>query len=409
MEQKKSRLLSRDFILSMTAVTGTSFVNYFFFSTLPLYAEKLTGTARYAGFLSLAYSAMALIFRPMTGIISDRHGRVKLIILGAALCTISCVLYSFTTGLILLLLIRILNGGGMSIGATSAGAAIPDIVPEDRLTEGIGIFGLSTTVAQALGPTIALSIVGDGQMSSFNTLFFVAAAFCGVSFICGCFIKYERGMKKHDRPIKNIPEQKQPQITGEGKMFLGIDPRIWSLVVVFMLFFFGYSSVLSYITLFGQVRGFQTRFLGLYFFVSAGGMLLSRLVLGRIADKRGADIVIIPGLIVAAACLAAIPVAPSLPLLIITALPYGIANGALVPAINAAMFKRSSPLRRGSVSAAYYIAVDVGISLGTPVMGYVADYVGFNWVYWLSSLTVLIALLLYIRFASDKRNNQRLQ
>ena len=485
LETEKTRLISRDYVLAMVAVMGTNFVNYFFFSTLSMFAKTLTDTVRYAGYLSLAYSATALVVRPLSGFFSDRHGRVKLIIFGTALCTVSCLCYtltpglvlaSFTPGIILLVIVRILNGIGMSSSTTSAGAAIPDIVPKPKLAEGIGIFGVGNTLAQALGPTIALAIVADGELSSFNTLFFIAAAFCAVSCVSGCFIKYERTGKRNNppgaipaigetptgapadaladaldesglapahisdaaaasgqlgdwtdggTPAGGDPADSEADVGGGtavsietadvetadvdttvsvgGRMIFGIEPQIFGLFMVLMVYFIGISGVLSFLTLFAQDRGFQVEYIGLFFFVSAAGVLLSRLVCGKVVDKRGADVIVIPGLLVMAACLAMIPIAPSLPLLICVALPYGIASGAVGPAFNATMFKRSSPNRRGAVSAAYYVAVDVGITLGTPVMGLIADYVKFEWVYWISAVAVCLAFLLYLRFGSDRR------
>ena len=417
-----TKLLSRDYILIMAAVVGTSFVNNFFFSTLSLFAETLTGTARYAGYLSLAYSATALVIRPLSGILSDKHGRVKLIIGGAVICTVSCFLYSFTTGLVLLLMIRILNGIGMGMNQTCAGAAVPDIVPKERLAQGIGIFGLYSTVAQAVGPFIALAIVGNGELRNFRTLFYVATAFCGVSFVCSCFIRYERDRKREstsahepaiasetkDAVSKQAPASAAAQSNTEIKTILGVEPQVLGLVIMLMLYFVGVSGILSFLTLYAKNRGFPIEYLGFYFFVNAGGVFASRMIFGRIVDRRGGDIVIIPGLIVIASCLAIIPIVPSLPFLICMALPYGLASGAVGPALNSAMFKRCSPKRRGAVSATYFVAVDIGITVGTPIMGLIADYIGFNWVYWLSSAIVCVAFLLYILIGSDKNYERRL-
>ena len=481
--ESRASLLSTDFVLIIIAGLGTSFVNNFFFSSLSLYADKLTGTVAYAGYLSLAYSVTALVIRPVSGLISDKYGRVKLIVVGAALCTVSCLMYNMTTGLILLLMIRVFNGIGMSLNSTSAGAAIPDIVPREKLAQGIGIFGLGSTLAQAIGPFIALSIVGDGSMSNFRTLFFVAAAFCAVSLIGSCFIRYEHKAREAEKErlaeevklaeaqalserldlseVSDLPvisaasddsDIKKPtrdelvargesalgrevvraevvtrseEVTHgehsrgelvthseparsesevpESKTIFGLERQILSLFIMLLVYFVGISAVLSYLTLFAEKQGFALEHLGWYYFVNAGGVMISRLFFGKLVDKRGGDIVIIPSLIVIASCLALIPLAPSLPLLICIALPYGLASGASGPAMNAAMFKRCSPKRRGAVSAAYFVAIDIGISLGTPIMGLIADAVDFRYVYWLSAAIVGAAILIYIFFASDKR------
>jgi len=401
LQENKTRLFSRDYIFIMIAALGTSFVNYFFFSSLSLYAEKLTGTVAFAGYLSLAYSVTALVSRPISGLLSDRHGRVKTIILGTALCVLACVLYGFTTNLILLLLIRVLNGIGMSMNTTSAGAAVPDIVPKERLSEGLGYFGLYTTVAQAIGPFIALAIIKGGELRDYRMLFFTSAVFCGVSCISGCFVKYERGMKR-ERPANRTPELEQADIPA-GKVIFGFELPVLGPALVMMLYFFGISSILSFMTVYGKSREFPVNQLGWFFFVSAGGILLSRLLFGRVVDKRGGDVIVIPGLIATAASLAVVPLVPSLPYLILLALPYGVASGVIGPSINAAMFKRCSPGRRGSVSAAYFAAVDVGITLGAPVMGWIADSAGFFWVYLLSAIVLGLAFLIYVFFVSDKR------
>ena len=533
MEEGNTRLFTRDYILVMIAVMGTSFVNYFFFSTLSLFAEKLTGTVVFAGYLSLAYSATALITRPISGMLSDRRGRVKILIIGSALCVLACILYGFTISLVLLLLIRVLNGIGMSMNTTSAGAAVPDIVPKERLAEGIGIFGLYTTVAQAIGPFIALAIVGSGELNSFKKLFLVSAAFCGVSFIAGCFVRYERRLNRKNlaeraaqasqaeqaalaepaqavqteptvlvkpaeqaaqmaqavrivqpqaepaqavqteptvlvkpaeqaaqmeqaalaEPVQAVqtvqaqaalaePVQAEPTVLvvsaqaelaaqtvqpqaalaelspapvdiqeqekPEGKTFLGFELQVLGPALVMMLYFFGISSILSYMTLYGKTRGFQVEYIGWFFFVSAGGLFLARMLFGRVVDKRGGDIVVIPGLVVIAICLALIPSVPSLPLLILLALPYGVASGAVGPSINASMFKRCSPKRRGAVSAAYFAAVDIGITLGAPVMGWIADNINFSWVYWMSGAVVGATFLIYVFFVSDRSYKRRL-
>ena len=401
LEAKKTPLFNRDFILVMIAAMGASFVNYFFFSSLSLFAEKLTGTVAFAGLLSLAYSATALVMRPVSGIISDRQGRVRLLIVGSALGAVACMLYSFTTSLVLLMMIRVLNGVGMSMNTTSAGAAVPDIVPRERMAEGVGIFGLYATVAQAVGPFIALAIVGNGEFSDFNRLFYVSAAFCGVSFICACFVRYERD-KKNEPQSKREDVAVQETDEPEGRVIFGFDVRVFGPSLVMMLYFFGISSILSFLTLYGKNRGFQVEHLGWFFLVSASGLLCARLIFGRIVDRRGGDVVVIPGLIVIALCLFAIPMMPTLPLLICVAFPYGVASGAVSPSINAIMFRRCSVKRRGTVSAAYFASVDIGITLGAPIMGWLADRLNFTWVFWLSAAVVGVTILIYVFFVSDR-------
>ena len=176
--QKPERLLSKDYILIMLAATGTSLCNFFFFTAMPLYAEKIGGSNVYGGLMLTVYSLAALFARPITGIISDRFGRVKLLIAGALICSVACALYGVTTAIILVLAIRVLNGIGFGMHSTSAGAVVADVIPKSRMSEGLGYFNLYAILATFAGPAIALEIVKDDRIQSYHTLFFIASGLC---------------------------------------------------------------------------------------------------------------------------------------------------------------------------------------------------------------------------------------
>ena len=416
MDNNRTRLFSRDYILVMMAAVGTSFVIYFFLSTLPLFAETLTGSIAFAGFLSLSTSITALVTRPVFGMLSDKYGRVAILVAGAAISAVACVLFSFTTslvvysltaGLVMLVAIRVIHGIGFSMNQTSAGAAIPDIVPKERLAEGVGIFGIIWTMGQAGGPLIALTIVGNGELSRFNILFFLSAGLCAFSTIAGCMIKYERGAKHKEKEVPKQPEVKEESSTPEVKTIFGFEKQLLGPALVTILYFFSIASILSFLTLYGRSRGFRVEHLGWFFFASAGGVLIARLMFGRIVDRRGFDIVMIPGFITLALSLFAIPFAPSVIYVILLGFPYGLATGAIGPPVNTMMFKRTSPKRRGSASAAFNMSGDLGITLGAPTMGLIADYIRFDWVYWFAAALAIVGLLIYVLFVSDKRYNKK--
>ena len=56
--------------------------NYFFFPTLPIYAQNLTGSAACAGLMTGVYTFAALAVRPFSGVLSDRFGRKHVILTG---------------------------------------------------------------------------------------------------------------------------------------------------------------------------------------------------------------------------------------------------------------------------------------------------------------------------------------
>lgn len=408
MEKKRERLWTRDYIIIMIAAAGTSFCNYFFFTGMPLYAEKLTGTSIYAGLVTSVYSLAALIIRPVAGVLSDKIGRVKILIIGAAICTVACLGYNIRGGAAaaaaLLLVFRALNGVGFGMHSTCAGAAVADVIPPARMTEGVGFFGLYATVAQAFAPMIALAIIGGESMGEYRNLFFVSAALCAVSFVCDMNIKYERKKKSSgDLPREEASVPKKPEALPPDKLpktFLGFEYAVFLPMAVVLLAQIGLSSVSGFLSLYAKDVGIEG--VGMFFTVSAVGVFAARFLFGRIVDKKGADVVVIPALVAIALSVVAVGFSKTLPALLITAVPYGLANGAFGPTMNTMMFKRCSPQRRGTASAAFFAALDVGFTIGPAVLGFIADLSGYAAIYRASGVFILLAFVVYTFFASDR-------
>ncbi|WP_159435450.1 MFS transporter [Sporobacter termitidis] len=411
--QKPERLWTKDYIIVMLASFGTAFCNYIFFTALPLYAQKVSGSEFYSGLMLTVYSFAALLARPFSGIFSDKFGRVRLLIIGAFICAVACALYGITTAIILLLAIRVINGFGFGMHSTCAGAVAADVIPKSRMSEGIGYFGLYATFAAAFAPFIALTVVGKGEIRDFQQLFFIAAALCLASMIFDCCITYERKRKK---ALRETALQGGQSKTAAGpaaeeaaakpaaplpKTFLGFEYAVFQPMAVLILLFFAQSSINTFLTLFAEARALGN--IGLYFTINAVGLFASRVLFGRLTDRLGPDIVVIPGIIGIVVCLAAIPFVHTPLLLYIIAAPMGLASGAVYPAINSMIFLRCSPQRRGTASAAYFAAIDIGFMIGGLVFGAVADTLGYSVVYWAAAVLTALALGLYLKAVAVKK------
>jgi len=377
----------------MLASAGISFCNYFFFSTLPIYAQNLSGSTVYAGLMTGAYTLAAMVVRPFSGIFSDKFGRTRLLVLGAFICSIACALYNFAAGLIILIAVRLLHGVGFGVHSTCAGAVAADVIPKSRMAEGLGYFGLYGTIAAAVAPGMALSIIGSGEMSKFHALFILATAISFASMLFDCFITYER-KKKNSLNRETILENRTNSDDALcPKTWFGFEYAVFLPATVVMLLHVALSSVTSFLTLFVLERNLGN--VGLFFTFNAAGLFLSRVFCGKVVDQRGANVVVVTGIMVLSACFALVPFANSLIYLYMIAVPLGLAQGAVVPAIYSLMFNLCSPKRRGTVSAAFSSAIDIGYGVGSISFGFLAA--GFNYyvVYLAAMLCALAALIIY--------------
>jgi MFS family permease len=406
---KKEKLWHKDYITIMVAACGIAFTTHFFLSTLPIYAQKLSGTAAYAGFMTGAYTLSALAVRPISGILTDKIGRVKMLMAGAFMCAVACVCYNFAGSIILLIALRVMNGIGFGIHSTASGAVAADIVPKSRLMEGLGYYGLYGTIAQAIAPAIAISIVADGHTDKFTFLFILASVISIGSMILDYTISYERKRKKVIAKAVDVNRvgQKNNHYTQNetgneksSKTFFGFEYAAMLPALVILLIFLGQSSIMSFLALYANEAKIGN--IGLFFPIFAAGMFVSRIFAGRIGDKYGPNVVIIPSIMVSSMCYLAIPFIHSLAFLLCVAFPIGLSLGAASPALNSLVLKRTSPSRRGSAAATYFSAVDIGVGVGSIFFGFIIASFGFKYMFLGSSLSVLSALLIYIFCLASK-------
>jgi DHA1 family tetracycline resistance protein-like MFS transporter len=126
---------------------------------LPLYARRVFGISdQTITLLFTAFFAAQFLAGPYLGRLSDRHGRVPVLILSQIGTTISFIMLGLAPATWVLFAARILDGitGGNIIVAQ---AYITDITPKERRTEALGyifaVFGIGFVIGPALGSLLA--------------------------------------------------------------------------------------------------------------------------------------------------------------------------------------------------------------------------------------------------------------
>ena len=158
MESKIPKLWTRDFILMSFTNLFIAAGSFLLIPVLPIYARDIFGASKAdIGYVVGIYTLSALLLRPISGYTLDTMGRKSTYLVGLAFFVVLMPLYAWTNTLMMLLAIRFVQG--MSWGAVTTGGSTiaSDIVPMERRGEGIGYFGMSFTIAMALGPCVGFS------------------------------------------------------------------------------------------------------------------------------------------------------------------------------------------------------------------------------------------------------------
>ena len=176
-ELMKETLWTRDFV-ALVLANGFLFAGFhFLLPTITLYAASLGATGGEIGLIGGIFGYSAICIRLFTDAGVHHLGKKKCLYLGLALSILATVSYYMFSSIHAIVAARILHGFGFGMSTTFAAAIVADIIPASRRGEGIGYFGLGSTVMMALAPAVGLFLLSEIGPSA---LFFSSAA---VSFL----------------------------------------------------------------------------------------------------------------------------------------------------------------------------------------------------------------------------------
>ena len=367
-------LFTKDFVLTALANFANSFGMQMLVATLPVYVISLGGSQTDAGLVSGALAFSALLFRPLMGWLTDAWRRRPLILVGTSCYGFASVVYLLTNSIPLLLVGRFIHGFGLCSYTTASNAYIADIAPLRRRGEAVGLFAASQAIGLIVGPAVGFMLV---ESIGFHRLFYFSGGLAFTAFFISIFA--------HER--RKVGEIKRRRWTVRtGIVSIEALPMAWMALCMGM----GFGAVSSFIAIFARLRGFQNP--GFYFMVQAIALLISRLFAGRLADRYGRRVVIIPGLILGAAALAPLPFANSLLFFVVSAALFGMGFGAAQPATMALLIDRVRPEQRGLATSTYYTGFDAGVSIGAILLGAVSEHLGFGVMWPIAGACILMGL-----------------
>src|SRR5499426_4170179 len=147
-----------------------------FLGFLPIYAKNVgLNDAEVATILG-AQLVLAMVAKPITGRVSDRVGRIPVIIVGLLLCAAALPLIFRSESLIVFVLVAPLLGLGVGAVTPVTNALIADLASTRRLGAAMGVFGTIWDIGEAAGPMIAGFLIGGlGYAATFDVLAAVIA------------------------------------------------------------------------------------------------------------------------------------------------------------------------------------------------------------------------------------------
>ncbi|MBP1627106.1 MAG: transporter [Holophagaceae bacterium] len=353
---------------------------YALLPTLPvLVVGPLKGNVGQVGLVIGITSILAVVTRLLSGYVFDTRGRKPIVLL--ALGGIALVLggYSLVGTVALLVLCRALHGVVWGFAATGNLTMSTDVIPEARRGEGIGYFSLSNTLAMALAPAIGLWVMARW---GFRPMCLGGLFLALGSMACIALVSYVEP-----------PTRKK---TGALKWSDFYEARVLSLSFQIFCMSFGYGGILSLIAL--HFKAFGSGSTGIYFTLYALTLLALRPLVGKFYDHRGPNALMGPGLLALFACYLLLYLAKGLPYLLVSAVLLGVGYSIIQPMVMAMALQRVEVQRRAAANSNLFTALDLGVAVGSILLGCLADRIGLRLTFLICALSNLLPALSFYSF-----------
>ncbi|TYS14446.1 MFS transporter [Rossellomorea vietnamensis] len=392
MIENKPPLWTRNFI-------GISISNFFLFMTfyfllvtIPIYVvDHLNGEKSQAGLMITIFLISAILIRPFSGRWIEKYGSRVILLCSLIVFFAASLLYFLADSLEVLFLVRFIHGIGFGMATTAAGSIAATTIPDSRRGEGMGYFILSSNFAMVIGPFLGLTALHNWGITIMLQIA-GSAAFLGL--LSGLLIRMKEE-KKEDRKLVRVNwkeavfEIKAVPVALAGAFFAIV-----------------YSSILSFVSVYAGEIGLS-HVASFFFVVYAVVLLLSRPFTGKWYDLHGPNFIVYPAIVLFAAGMLILGTAQSAIFFLAAAAFAGLGWGTLFPTFQTIAIQASPPKRAAMATATFLSIFDIGIGLGSFLVGLAAAKISLGDLYTYSTGYILAGILLYYFLQGHKLKREK--
>ena len=342
---------------------------------LPRYLGSVGLADWQIGLVLGALGVASLIGRPIAGLASDRFGARQVLLAGSVSLMVGAMAVPTTADVLTLFILRLLQALGYVAFTTAGTALVVSLVGANERPRRLAVYGVAANLAISASPAASAALL---EVAPVAVNLLVSGAFAALAGTLA--LRLPRSATSH-------PGADRPRTLGADYRRLVLPMLITGLLGVGFAAFFQFAPILA------DRRGVSA---GPLYAVYAAAIITTRIFGGSLLDRVRIGYVV--GLAAGLMFIGEALIGSSdgfVPLLLSAAL-IASGGGLFHPALIAhhAAQLTGAP---GQATAAFYLAFDVGIGLGSWVLGVMLQFAGLPGLYWTAAALVAMVVPLATR------------
>lgn len=345
---------------------------------IPVYCQEIGITGSKIGIVLTAMSVATILFRPIAGYLLDNFNRYRVYLLFLALFCLAFPSFIAFPIFGILIIIRLYMGAVYSVCGSATMTLASDVLPTTKITEGISRFAFTISIGMAVGPFVGIQVQNHmSSKASFLTVFAITV----VALLCVscCKIRYPKVERKKFALSDSIYKPALPFMC--NMMFLMIP----------------YGAVIAYSSILAQEKNLMS-ILPYFYICLVIGMLLSKFSTQKMIDAGKHRPLVYVSLVILIVTMASYMFLTTGVHMLIAGFFFGFGYGIVQPLFQSFVTGTTPAPKRGVANATYLLSYDIGIGIGSLLMGCLQESIGLSKGFALTAIAYIVGGIIYLVF-----------
>ena len=359
---------------------------------IPIFAQNLGASYIDLGMIALIHSISYVLLVGIGGYLSDKKNCTHIMIIGLIIRIFSIGLLAISNTIFHIYLLSALGGMALGLFIPSSETLVLRINSGENRVKAISSLNITFSIGMFIGPVAGgyiADMIGIRNLFQFSAIFTVISTVIAILLISRNFVHEEI----HTDPIK---EGVKTMIKQFKTMFMFILP--YGAIFGNMIYIF---------PAYANSQGETISTVGILILIFGIGRVIGSVIVSWMSERSEKFAVIVSSIILIFSH-TILTITWSLPLTILSIFLIGIGIGIIFPITLNIVTKRNETKNMGLTIGSFETIMVIGIAIGPPLSGLVAENISLNATFIVSTIMSLILLLTGNKIFNENKLNEEI-